>query len=199
MAGAPAFFVPNANKPSENACLVCSRPAPPWHPNGCRRGSRELNTAGGGTTISAARFSQPWLWRTRRSLIAGVSLPGLWHARRSVAASARGDSGPARRHHGLAARVLELAQTRLGLGVRSLRLPPVPTRALDSRSLGPTIRRLGLGVGALAMKLRPRDRARCFDERINWLPTGRCRKKSASPRTASSRSDLASQAPEKFT
>ena len=57
--------------------------------------------------------------------------PG-YGARRSAAASARGDPGPARRHHGLATRVLGLAQTRLGLGVRSLRLPPVPTRALDS-------------------------------------------------------------------
>jgi hypothetical protein len=158
MAGAPAF---NANKPFENAPAVrCSRPASPSRPNGCRRGFRELNTAGGGTTISAARFSQPWLWRTRRSLIAGLSLPGLWRARRSADASARGDSGPARHHHGLATRVLELAQTRLGLGGPSLRLPPVPTRALDSCSLEPTIRRLGLGVRALAMKLAT-ERSSC--------------------------------------
>jgi hypothetical protein len=136
------------------------RPASPSRPNGCRRGFRELNTAGGGTTIFAARFSQPWLWRTRRSLIAGLSLPGLWRARRSADASARGDSGPARHHHGLATRVLELAQTRLGLGGPSLRLPPVPTRALDSCSLEPTIRRLGLGVRALAMKLAT-ERSSC--------------------------------------
>jgi hypothetical protein len=46
---------------------------------------------------------------------------------------------------------LELEETRLGVGVRQLRLTPVLRRLLGSWSLEPTTRRLDLGAGALAM------------------------------------------------
>ena len=60
------------------------------------------------------------------------------------------------RRDGLATRVLELEQTRLGTGVRRLCLPPVPARELGSRSLDPTTRALDLGAGALAMTVADR-------------------------------------------
>ena len=62
-------------------------------------------------------------------------------------------SRPRLRRDGLATRILELEQTRLGVGVRPLCLPPLPARELGSRSLDPTTRRMGLGAGTLAMTL----------------------------------------------
>jgi hypothetical protein len=183
MAAAPAFFVPNANKPSENARPVCSRPAPSWHPNCCRRGSRELNTAGGGTTISAARFFQPWLWR----------------ARRSAAASARGDSGRARRHHGLATRVLELARRHGWVWVSGLYVSRPSRMPIGFLVIGANDTAAGSGCRGIGDEIVTARSRQVLRRTINWLPTGRCRKKSASTRTASSRSDLASRAPEKFT
>src|SRR5215471_14545076 len=53
-------------------------------------------------------------------------LPGIWRAGSSPAASARGGPAPTWRRHGLATRILELEQTRLGMGVRPLRRSPVP-------------------------------------------------------------------------
>ena len=65
---------------------------------------------------------------------------------------------------GLATRVLELEEARLGVGVRQLRLTPVPRRVLGCWPLEPTTRRLDLGAGALAMIARPCARP------ANWEP-----------------------------
>jgi hypothetical protein len=153
----PSF--PTQTDRSEDACPArCRCPAPPRCLNDCRLGPGDLN--GGGPTISAAHLSQSrsaaGLSRCctaglSRCCAAGLSLPGIWRARSSPAASARGGPAPTWRRHGLAARVLELGQTRLGLGVRPLRRSPVPARELDSWSLEPTTRRLGLGTWALAL------------------------------------------------
>lgn len=53
----------------------------------------------------------------------GLSRPGIWGARCSPTASARGGPASTERHYGLATWILELEETRLGLGVRLLRLP----------------------------------------------------------------------------
>ena len=183
MAGVPAFFVPNANKPSENARPVCSRPAPSWHPNCCRRGSRELNTAGGGTTISAARFFQPWLWR----------------ARRSAAASARGDSGRARRHHGLATRVLELARRHGWVWVSGLYVSRPSRMPIGFLVIGANDTAAGSGCRGIGDEIVTREIA----------PSASTNDKLAAGRWASQKIDisdnrffevsLASRAPEKFT
>jgi hypothetical protein len=148
----PSFLTPTDYP--EDACPArCCRPASPWRPNDRRLGPYDLNAAGDGSTIFAARLSQSRSIAgvSRRRAAVGLSRPGIWRARCSSAASAR--SGPAStwRHYGLATRVLELEETRLGVGVRQLRLTPVPRRVLGSWSLEPTTRRLGLGARALAM------------------------------------------------
>ena len=146
----PSFLTPTDYP--EDACPArCCRPASPWRPNDRRLGPYDLNAAGDGSTISAARLSQSRSIAgvSRRRAAVGLSRPGIWRARCSSAASAR--SGPAStwRHYGLATRVLELEETRLGVGVRQLHLTPVPRRVLGSWSLEPTTRRLGLGAREL--------------------------------------------------
>ena len=148
----PSFLTPTDYP--EDACPArCCRLASPWRPNDRRLGPNDLNAAGDGSTISVTRLSQSRSIAgvSRRRAAVGLSRPGIWRARCSSAASAR--SGPAStwRHYGLATRVLELEETRLGVGVRQLRLTPVPRGVLGSWSLEPTTRRLGLGARALAM------------------------------------------------
>jgi hypothetical protein len=118
-----------------------------------RLGPNDLNAAGDGSTISAARLSQSRSIAgvSRRRAAVGLSRPGIWRAWCSSAASARGGPASTLRHYGLATRVLELEETRLGVGFRQLRLTPVPRRVLGSWSLEPTTRPLGLGARARAM------------------------------------------------
>jgi hypothetical protein len=81
----------------------------------------------------------------------GAARASLLRTRWSATIPTRGHPTPAWRRDGLATRVLELEQTRLGLGVRRLCLPPVRAHQFGSRSLDPTTRGLGLGAGTLAM------------------------------------------------
>ena len=148
----PSFLTPTDYP--EDACPArCCRPASPWRPNDRRLGPNDLNAAGDGSTISVARLSQSRSIAgvSRRRAAVGLSRPGIWRARCSSAASARGGPASTWRPYGLATRVLELEETRLGVGVRQLRLTPVPRGVLGSWSLEPTTRRLGLGARALAM------------------------------------------------
>jgi hypothetical protein len=133
----------------------CRRPAPPWLLHVCRLDPDGLNGRRSSTTISAARLSQSRsaAGLSRRRATTGLSRSGIWRARRSAATPTRGGPARAWRRGGLATRILELEQTRLGVGVWPLCLPPLPARELGSRSLDPTTRRMGLGAGTLAMTL----------------------------------------------
>jgi len=143
----------NGNSKDVRPTCRC-RPAPPRRLDNSHLGPGGLDTAGGCTTIFAARLSQSRSAAgLSRCCAAGLSQSGIWRAWSSAAASARGDPTSARRRDGLATRLLELAQTRLGMGVRPLCLPPLPAGELGSRSLDPTTRGVGLGAGALVMRL----------------------------------------------
>src|SRR6202040_286492 len=124
----------------------CCRPAPPWRLNDCRLGASSLDAAGGCTTISTPRLSQSRAIAglSRRRTAAGLFRSGIWRTRWFATTPTRGHPTPAWRRDGLATRVLELEQTRLGVGVLPLCLPPVRARQLGSRSLDPTTRGLGL-------------------------------------------------------
>jgi hypothetical protein len=166
----PSFLTPT-DYPEDACSTRRCRSASPWRLNDRRLRPNDLNAAGDGSTIFTARLSQSRsIAGVPRRPAVGLSRPGIWGAQCSSAASARGCPATTWRHYGLATRVLELEETRLGVGVRQLRLTPVPRRVLGSWSLEPTTRRLDLGAGALAMILpaparpaspRPRRRGRC--------------------------------------
>ena len=88
---------------------------------------------------------------SRRRAAAGLFRSGIWRTRWSATIPTRGHPTPVWRRDGLATRVLELEQTRLGVGVRRVCRPPVRADQFGSRSLDPTTRGLGLGAGTLAM------------------------------------------------
>jgi len=148
----PSFLTP-PDHAEDDSLFSCGRPASRQPFNDHCLGINDLNAVSGGTTISAAHLfqSRSAAGLSGRRAATGVSQPGIWRAERSSPASARDGPAPTWRRHGLATWVLELGQTRLGVGIRPLRLPPVRTRELDLWSLEPTTRRLGLGAGALAM------------------------------------------------
>src|SRR5215469_14442973 len=128
-------FVAHAYGKSENRVARCCDPAAP-RLNDRRLGPNDLNPDGGRAAIStvslslfqptagisrrcaAAGLSRPTAGISRRRAAAGLSEPRVWRAGRSAAASARGNSAAAWCRYGLAARVLELEETWLGLGVR---------------------------------------------------------------------------------
>lgn len=146
----PSFLRPT-DYPEDACSARRCRPASPWRLNDCRLGPNDLNVAGDGSTISAARlFQSRSIAGVSRRPAVGLSRPGIWRAQCSSAASARGGPATTWRRYGLATGVLELEETRLGVGVRQLRLTPVPRHVLGSWSLEPTTR---LGAGALAMIL----------------------------------------------